>query len=528
MHSCIALFTLSFVLAVGLTWAVRTLARRLRLLDKPSGRRVHRVPVPRIGGLAVFMATVAALLAFFFLYESMLQKAMLERLDLFWGLLAGATIIVIVGLMDDARGISPVIKLLGTLLGALIVCWGGLEAHALRLPMIGTIHLGWLALPLAVIWVLGCTHAMNLIDGIDGLASGIGLVMSATLFVLSMMSGNWVAAVIAATVAGACLGFLLFNFHPASIFLGDCGSLFLGFSLGSLCLVSARSHAAVAGAVALVIFGLPILDTVAAIVRRWLRRLPISASDRQHIHHRLLQMGLSHRQVALALYAVCAVLGTTAVVLSVSPDVGQLLVLGVLGSTALVLNHYFGWVSVRSIWQRLRTDAGYSRRSGRIWRAIANLGNEIEQSPALGSIPQLVEPVLREMNLDRCTIAFEGSNGNPLDGIVFVWNASDNGHAPQSGNGNGKHNGNGTLDHTSFWRSSYQIETDEGRQGRIEIEKNGDADDLPRDIGYMVMRVAGIIGSHPGLLSPTNGGNGNHESSSEVQQLLLDLEGRPR
>lgn len=315
----VVLYVVGFLVAVvgslALTPLVRATARRYSLFDPVDERKVHPRRIPRIGGVAIFvtvMATLAVLWGF--------------SRDVDWGdagklsvILAGATAIHLLGLWDDLRPMPARWKFAGQILVAIGVYLAGVRVDLLSVPLGGaaTVELNALfAAIVTVVWLVGITNAFNLIDGLDGLAAGAALFALTTLFVVSSIYGQTGAAFVTLVLAGATLGFLFFNFHPASIFLGDSGSLFLGFMLAGIGLLSSqKSPTIVALAIPLVSLGLPVLDTALAIFRRFLGGRPIFSADRGHIHHRLLSLGHSPRKVALLLYGACAVLALGAMLM---------------------------------------------------------------------------------------------------------------------------------------------------------------------------------------------------------------------
>ena len=310
-HSAFGLYLLGFTVALAgsilLTYLVRDIGRRAKLLDPCDDRKLHEHPVPRIGGVAIFLAVALALLAVEWwseLPESGLLRGGLPVI------LAGGFLIHLLGLLDDIRPIRARWKFLLQILIALGVFFAGVQVTRFTLPFAGSVELGqFLGMVFTVAWLVGITNAFNLIDGLDGLASGAALFALIALFVVASIYGQEGAAILTIVLAGATLGFLFFNFHPASIFLGDSGSLFLGFMLAGVGLLSSqKSPTAIAVAIPVVSLGLPVLDTTLAIVRRFLRGQPIFTPDRGHIHHRLLGLGHSPKKVALLLYAACALL----------------------------------------------------------------------------------------------------------------------------------------------------------------------------------------------------------------------------
>jgi UDP-GlcNAc:undecaprenyl-phosphate GlcNAc-1-phosphate transferase len=304
------------ICAVTVPW-VRRLALARGAVDLPEARRELARPTPRLGGLAVFLGAAVALA----LAALTGKIAPGVRPPGLWALTAGTLLVLGVGVVDDLRGLRPPVKLAIEVVAALVVVWaGGCRINALSIPG-GVFHLGAMAVPFTVLWIVLVTNALNLIDGIDGLAAGTSAITLIAVAVIAHGFGYPMVAACAAAVAGACLGFLVFNHHPASIFLGDSGSLVLGFVIAVLS-THARAKGA-AGAVTLatlLIVALPLGDTLFTIERRYFQGLRpgsprsylaglrrIFQPDRRHLHHRLLRLGLGHRGAAYALYGIQAI-----------------------------------------------------------------------------------------------------------------------------------------------------------------------------------------------------------------------------
>jgi UDP-GlcNAc:undecaprenyl-phosphate GlcNAc-1-phosphate transferase len=315
----VVLYVVGFLAAVigslALTPLVRATARRYSLFDPVDDRKVHSRQIPRIGGVAIF-ATVMATLGLLWGFSRDVDWGDAGKLSV---ILAGATAVMLLGLWDDLRPMPARLKFLGQIAIAVGVYLAGVRVDLLSVPLGGAASVelnAVLSAIVTIVWLVGITNAFNLIDGLDGLASGAALFALTTMFVVSSFYGQTGAAFVTLVLAGATLGFLFFNFHPASIFLGDSGSLFLGFMLAGIGLLSSqKSPTVVALAIPLVSLGLPVLDTAIAIVRRFLRGKPIFSADRGHIHHRLLSLGHSPRKVALLLYGACAVLALGAMLM---------------------------------------------------------------------------------------------------------------------------------------------------------------------------------------------------------------------
>ena len=308
MKSYFLLFTLSLLLALALTPLVRRWATQWGAVDLPDEvRRIHAKPTPRLGGLAIFLASIATL-AWVPWLNNILSQDMRSRWSGLALLIAPALLVFLLGALDDFRGLNALIKISVEILAALLLYTSGFGIHSISVPFGGSWEFPlWLNFPLTALWVVGVTNAFNLIDGIDGLAAGASIFALLSLFITSLMSGHTDICVVSIILIGAVMGFLRYNFNPASIFLGDSGALFLGFMCAALSLISAqKSSTIIAVAIPLVSFGFPITEAGLSVIRRFLSGAPIFQGDRRHIHHMLLQRGLNQRQVAILLYGVCA------------------------------------------------------------------------------------------------------------------------------------------------------------------------------------------------------------------------------
>jgi len=309
--------SIAFLAALLLTPWVRDFGLRHGLVDTPdSARKIHHRPVPRLGGLAVVAAYSLALAFILVAPYRNLQIDIPHAVRGALALMPPAIVIFLTGLLDDLVGLKPWQKLLAEMGAAVWVYYNGVRVVVFR----GTEIELWLSLPLTVLWIVGCTNALNLIDGMDGLASGVGFFASATTLVAALTHQHVELALVTAPLVGALLGFLRYNFNPASIFLGDCGSLTIGFLLGCYGALWSHKSAAILGLTApLMALAIPLLDVALSILRRFLRGRPVFSPDRGHIHHRLIDHGLTPRRAVLLLYGVCGL----AAIFSLLQDLGN-------------------------------------------------------------------------------------------------------------------------------------------------------------------------------------------------------------
>lgn len=297
---------LAFFVTWSLTPLVRRLALRLGAVDIPGSRKVHHLPVPTMGGLAIFVGFGAVLL-----FTWPWPRPVL-------GLALGGVLVVLLGIWDDCRELSPRGKLLGQVAAALVMVALGVKVDFVSNPFDGMIFLGFLAVPATVLWVVGITNALNLIDGLDGLAAGTAAIAALSMGIVAWMEGQMVVALYAFSLAACALAFLRYNFSPARIFMGDTGSMFLGLNLAGLAVLGfTKTTTVLSLLVPVIILGWPIVDTFWAIVRRYHHRQSIFAADKQHLHHQLLNLGLSQRQAVTVIYVLNGCLGAAAVLVNV-------------------------------------------------------------------------------------------------------------------------------------------------------------------------------------------------------------------
>ncbi|MDY7009305.1 MAG: MraY family glycosyltransferase [Planctomycetota bacterium] len=302
------------------------LAPRIGAVDLPGMRKAHTVPTPRIGGLAILFAVIASVL-FVVVIDRVIRESFFGDFTQIGGLLCTATFVLGVGLVDDIRGLRARKKLVAELAAAAVLCALGVRIESLTVPGLFQIEFGWMSWPITIFWIVGITNAINLIDGLDGLAAGISAITCAAVVVFALRAQNTAIAVLMLGGLGGLTGFLFFNFNPAKVFLGDCGSLFLGFLLaGASVISSTKTTTAVGLALPMLAMGIPIFDVLFSVVRRSLERRSLFAPDRRHIHHRLMEMGLRQKHIVLVLYGVTAVSAALGTFMMVTRDVGTLVV----------------------------------------------------------------------------------------------------------------------------------------------------------------------------------------------------------
>ncbi|WMM24249.1 MraY family glycosyltransferase [Tissierella sp. MB52-C2] len=309
MGSFIAPFFLALLISFISTPLVRKLAFKIGAVDIPKDdRRIHKEPMPLIGGLAIFFSVIAVTLIFLPLNREIVS------------ILIGGTIIVIGGIIDDLRELNPKAKFVFQIIAGLIIIYGGVKVDFVTNPFTkdsSLIYLHWLSIPITLFWIVGITNTLNFIDGLDGLSAGVAMISSITLMIVASKFGYTSIIILSASIAGACLGFLPFNFNPAKIFMGDTGALFLGFMLAAITIEGVmKSVATIAIVAPILILSVPIFDTTFAIFRRLLNGQSIASADKGHLHHRLLNKGYSQKKSVLILYAMSAGFGLFAVVIS--------------------------------------------------------------------------------------------------------------------------------------------------------------------------------------------------------------------
>ncbi|MCM3763496.1 glycosyltransferase family 4 protein [Neobacillus niacini] len=308
-----------FAFSIIITPLIKKFAFLIGATDRPNHRKVHQSVMPRLGGLAIFISFLIGLIILRPVNEFSLA------------ILAGCLIIIITGLLDDLLELPARYKLIGQIASACtVVFWGDLQVVFINLPFGAQLQFGLLSIPFTILWIVGITNAINLIDGLDGLAAGVSSIALITISGIAFLQGNIYVATVGLIVIASTLGFLIYNFHPAKIFMGDTGALFLGYIISVLSLLGFKNVTFISLIIPVIILAVPISDTFFAILRRIIHKKPLGAPDKQHLHHCMMRMGYSHRQTVLLIYAMSAFFGMVALIFSQARIGGALILIAIL------------------------------------------------------------------------------------------------------------------------------------------------------------------------------------------------------
>ncbi|TCP26017.1 UDP-GlcNAc:undecaprenyl-phosphate GlcNAc-1-phosphate transferase [Scopulibacillus darangshiensis] len=299
-------FFICLAASLCLTPFVKKFAIKIGATDLPNHRKVHSVSMPRLGGLAIYLSFIIGFLI------------IRPESDYTLAILGGSFIIILMGFLDDVMTLSPKIKLVGQLMAAIVIVIGGIQVDFINLPFDGRLYLGWFSIPITILWIISITNAINLIDGLDGLAAGVSSIVLLTIAGLAIAEGNYFVFAVSVIMLGSSLGFLPYNFFPAKIFMGDSGAYFLGYIISILSLLGFKNVTMFSLVVPVIILAVPISDTLFAIIRRMIKKKPLSAPDKSHLHHRLLRFGFSHQETVLLIYGMSAFFALSAIVFSKS------------------------------------------------------------------------------------------------------------------------------------------------------------------------------------------------------------------
>ena len=352
MKTYLTSFIVSFLFVVSATPFLIDFGKKHGFVDKVNRRKIHRGAIPRIGGIGIALGTLFPLFLLYF-YNNSVSHILFGSSSNVFVIIVGGLLISMLGLLDDIKGVGAKWKLAFQLALAVAAWMNGFAITAVSMPW-GIVQLGWLGFFFTVLWIVGIINAFNLIDGMDGLSSGISFFACITIMTLSIANDYMFVALVSAALAGAVVGFLIFNFNPAKIFMGDAGSMFIGYILAVLSLKNqSKGHTVISLLIPVIAMGLPILDTTLAFVRRFLRNQSIFVADKQHIHHILLSKGWNQRKVVLVLYGISIVFTSLSMLLIFNKDLQAFLIITVFSIVIFVLITKLGYMEM--FYSRFRT-----------------------------------------------------------------------------------------------------------------------------------------------------------------------------
>jgi UDP-GlcNAc:undecaprenyl-phosphate GlcNAc-1-phosphate transferase len=411
VNTYVSVYLGSVSLALVVTPAVIWLARRIGALDQPNARSVHGQPIPRIGGVAIFVSSMCLILPVLFLRNDIGEAFREVRLQVI-ALLGSATFIFLLGLVDDLWHLPAGFKFLAELAAAGILCLAGVRIDEIGLVDGYQVSLGWLGCPLTLLWVAGITNAVNLSDGLDGLAAGISAITCGVIAALAINSDNPMMAVFALSLVGSLSGFLFFNFNPARVFMGDCGSLFLGYTIAASSVMCMTKSSAVVGlTLPALALGIPIFDTLFSMLRRYLERRSLFAPDRRHFHHRLLEMGLHQRQAVLIIYVLTLLFSSLGLLTVVMHDLDALIVFGGIFLLLLVTFRIVGAVHLRETLASLQERYRLARQQRAQQATFEQAQLQIQQAHDTSQWWQAVCEVAGQMGFASVALTRTGGDG---------------------------------------------------------------------------------------------------------------------
>ncbi len=431
MTTVLFTFIAALLCALAATPLVKKIALHYGLVDNPSGRKVHEKAVPRIGGIAIFLSFLFPF-GLLFLARQQSEAAQLLYADTrITGFLAGAALIFLVGLVDDIKNLSSLTKLIGQILAAFAAYSWGLQITVITVPFTDGLSLGFLALPATIFWFVLVMNAINLVDGLDGLAAGICLFVCLAMLFVCVVNNRIIEALAFASLAGTLIGFLRYNFNPASIFMGDSGSYFLGYCLAALSIAGfIKGQVATAMLIPIIALGVPLIDTLWTPLRRFVLGRKMFDPDQGHLHHRLIRLGYTQRRVVLLIYGVTIILGVGAIALVHAQNDAAALILFVLGIGVIFLTRYLGVADVFTMrrmlnWvQDVSDEAGVSHDR----RSFFNHQVQISKASDLDSLWAAVSRSLASLDFDCAEFCFFGSqpsSGTNVKQQIFNWHRSD-------------------------------------------------------------------------------------------------------
>jgi len=437
-HTCLWAYFGSAYLAVLVTPLVIWLARRIGAVDRPGVRSIHTRPTPRIGGVAIYLSFMCIIVPLLFLNNTMGRTFREVQLQVIT-LLCCASAVFVIGLIDDLRGLPARFKFMAELFGAGALCLAGVRISDIGFGAGAAVHLGWLGGPITLLWIVGITNAVNLSDGLDGLAAGIAAITCAVIAAFALQgtmihsgaarNNDVMMALFALALLGSLSGFLFFNFNPAKVFMGDCGSLFLGFSLAAASVMCVSKSMALVGlALPALALGIPIFDTIFSMLRRFLERRSLFAPDRSHFHHRLLDLGLRHRHAVMAIYLATLLAAGLGLLMMVSQNAGSLVVFGGVLLLILLLFRVVGVVELHTTIARLQDRYTYARHRHEEQKVFEDLQLEFRQAHDAGQWWQAICAAARTMDFAWVSLKTTHADGRVEEELWRTPNAQPDLH----------------------------------------------------------------------------------------------------
>lgn len=497
MNTYLTLFIISLCSSLFLTPVLRRLAQRFNWLDVPQDRRrIHTQPIPRLGGIAIFLSVAVALLVLPLL-DNLVTQSLVTRWRVICAVLIPSTLVLLFGIFDDLHGTSAKWKFTALGLAAVLFYFMGGRISAITLPFIGSTEIpAILSLMLTVLWIVSISNAFNLIDGMDGLAAGASLFAALVMLVVSFTMGNPFVTVILLALSGALIGFLRYNFNPASIFLGDSGALFIGFTLGALSIVGAqKASTAVAVAIPLMAFGLPVIDTGFTIIRRFISGKPLFQGDREHIHHKLLDRGWSQRRVAFVLYGVCALFGLIALLFFRNGGEGRMtgLLLMIVGVAIVLLAGRLRYHEVDEVKASMRRNFAERRIRAANHVHVRRVSRLISEATTLNDLFTAVRQMLEPGEFVYATLQL--GRGGDAEGNQRIFECEKENRSLQGAemrNGliwwqweRGDIESREIVGSNLFWTLRLPLSTDRAGWGYINFYRELGGDGLLLDVNYL-------------------------------------------
>ncbi len=428
MKTYLCVYLGSLALALLTTPVVIWLARRLHAVDYPNARSVHRRPLPRIGGVAIYVSAMSLIIAVLFSNSTVGAAFKGMQVQLI-ALLGAATLIFLLGLMDDLRHLPARFKFLVELILTVALCFAGVRIDSITITDNLVLHLGSWGWLLTWLWVVGVTNAVNLCDGLDGLAAGVSAVTCSVIAIFAIHSGDRILTVVMLSLVGSLCGFLVFNWSPAKIFMGDCGSLFLGFVIAAasvLCV--AKSTALVGITLPALALGIPIFDTLFSMLRRFLDRRSLFAPDHSHFHHRLLDLGFHHRHAVMSIYLATLLAAGLGLFMLIRNDVGSLVVFVCVLLLIILLFRVVGAVHLKETFDQLQTRHAYARQERQLRETFEDLQLKFRRIRNQTDWRQAAREAAQRLDLAWLSLQTKDADGS-VD--VFIWRLSSTPSGPQ-------------------------------------------------------------------------------------------------